>query len=478
MSEYQRKSESAGRRGAWQLGGVFAALLAVLMFFSGTIYQYNLPQVTASKPFNGYLNKKETASGNIDWENIAKVYSPVAATLSEVCFEEGDWVAAGQVMFRLSYDRSEAERKLKEIDNNLKKLEIDIQGINLRMEKTQRSIADYRASQAEARRLYEKERTKETTSNDLQLVDIDIRKAEQTLTDTRTLYEAGAATGREVKSAEESLEVLYLKRESTIRAQQEQSDKESDALDSLRRNISTYDKPLADCLADITQYELDLESRSRDFISYDLQREPYLEALDSYDAHGEILSAADGEILSIPVEEGQKINENALVATIGEGHNYIIECTISIDNNFIFPGDVCELSNTMHILYGDIISLTPGERGKAVKIGISSDEVTVGESFNLTFERRSEIRYTLVQNGALHQDSDGYYLNRVKKSNGLLGREFVLDRIDVNIGDSDLQNTVITGGIRFFEPIALTSDKPVSPGDIIKLMNEADFFAD
>ena len=478
MGEYGKRPESGGRRRAWQFGGAFAALLAILMFFSGTIYQYNLPQVTASKPNNGYLNKRETSSGNADWETIDKLYAPVAGTIAEVCFKEGDWVGAGEVMFRMSYDRTEAERKLREIENSKKKLEIDIESINLRMEKTMRAIEDYNASKAEAKRQYEKERTRETTSNDLEMIDLDIRKAEKALEDAQFLFEAGAGTEREVKSAEDSLEVLWLKRETTLRTQAEQAVKDADALDALRRNLTAYDKPLADSQSDITQYELDLESRARDLAGYELQREPYLESLATYDAHGVVRAKTDGIILTLPVEAGQKISENALLATVGVGADYILECTISIDNNFVFPGDSCELSNTLHILYGDILSLSPGDRGKTVKIRVSSEEVTAGETFNVTFERRSDVRYTLVPNGALNQDSDGYYISQVRRRNGLLGKEFYLERLDVYIGDSDSQNTVITGGIRFFEPIALTSDKPVQPGDVIKLTNEADFFAD
>ncbi|MCL2059167.1 MAG: HlyD family secretion protein [Oscillospiraceae bacterium] len=467
------------RRGAWAIGGTFAALLAALMFFSGTIYQYNLPKVSASRPSNGYLSKRETSSGYADWESIGKQYSPIAGKVSEICISEGDRVDVGQVLFLLSFDRAEAERRLREIDNSLEKLEIDIQGLYLRMERANRAIADGNASKAEARRLYEAAAGKvATTSNDLAILEIDIKKAEQTLADATILFEAGAGTEREIASAQDNLDTLYLRHEATIRSMDEQLEKDAESLDTLYRNISSYDKSIADSLADIEQLELDLKSRERDKISYDLQREPYLEALAGYDAHGEIRASVGGLVLSVDAEVGQNVGEGAMMATIGIGNSYIVECQISIENNFVFLGDSCELSNTAHVFEGVIISIAPGDRGKALKVRLASDEVTVGETFNLTFERISDVRYTLVPNGALNQDNDGYYLNQVKRRDGLLGSEFYLERLDIYIGDSDSQNTVITSGLRFFEPIVLTSDKPVQPGETIMLINEADFFAD
>ena len=477
MNERYDGNEKTGRRGALAVGGVFAALLAAAMFFSGTIYTYDLPRVTASSPGNGYLNKRETSSGYADWETVVKINSQISGKIAEVCVGEGDRVTAGQVLFRMSYDREESERKLREIENSLEKLDLDIQGINLRMERYRRNLNEYASSKSEARRQYEKAATKDTTSNDLALTDFNIKKAEQTLSDTKALYEAGAATLRELTNAQDSLDTLYIQRKSTVRSMEEQSEKDADNLDTLYRNISSYDKSIADVNADMEQLELDLVSRGRDRISYELQKEPYLTALANYDSNMEVLSGSGGTVLSVPVEAGQTVGENALMATLGVGNSYIITCTISFDNNFIFPGDGVGLSNTAHVLDGVITSISPGERGKDLEIRVSSDEITAGETFDLSFVRRSEVRYTLVPNGALNQDNNGYYVNQIKKRDGLLGEEYYLERLDVYIGDSDSQNTVITGGVRFFEPIMLTSDKPVSPGDAVALVNEEDFFA-
>ena len=477
MSERLDSREPAGRRGALAVGGVFAALLAAAMFFSGTIYTYDLPRVTASSPGNGYLNKRETTSGYADWESVGKINSNIAGKIAEVRVSKGDRVTAGQVLFIMSYDRAESERKLLEIENSLEKLDLDIQGIYLKMERYKRNLSDYAASQAEARRQYEKAATKQTTGNDLALTDLNIRKAEQSLTDAKILYEAGAATLREVATAQDNLETLYIQRESTVRSIEEQREKDADNLETLYRNISSYDKSITDAKADMEQLELDLISREHDKKSYGMQKEPYLSALADYDDNLEIISDVSGIALTVPVEKGQNIGENTLMATVGVGNAYIVTCTIPIDNNFVFPGGAAVLSNTARVLEGEIISIEPGEHGKDLEVRVISDDIYAGETFDITFSNRSEIRYTLVPNGALNRDNDGYYVKQIKKRSGLLGDEYYLERLDVYIGDSDSQNTVITGGVRFFEPIMLTSDKPAAPGDAVTLTNEEEFFA-
>jgi hypothetical protein len=105
------------------------------------------------------------------------------------------------------------------------------------------------------------------------------------------------------------------------------------------------------------------------------------------------------------------------------------------------------------------------------------NDITAGETFDITFEKESTGSYILVPNGTLNMDGDGYFLYQVKQRNGLLGKEFYLEKLRVYTGDSDSDNTVITRGVTFFEPIVSLSDKGISEGDIVKLSNEGDFFA-
>jgi hypothetical protein len=170
------------------------------------------------------------------------------------------------------------------------------------------------------------------------------------------------------------------------------------------------------------------------------------------------------------------ISENTPLISIGAGNTFTIDCTVSEDNNFITPGDTCRLYNASHEAAGVVSRVWPSAGGKTVRVSVVSDVITAGESFEVQFEKQSAALFTLIPNGALNQDNDGYFLYQIKRTKGILGEEYYVERLNVYIGDSDYQHTVIIKGISFFEPIVLIGSKPLAAGDRIFLKNAGDFF--
>ena len=153
-----------------------------------------------------------------------------------------------------------------------------------------------------------------------------------------------------------------------------------------------------------------------------------------------------------------------------------MECSVSLDNNFVNPGDTCELSNASHVLKGKVRRIRPTAQGKTVTVTIFSDEVSEGETFIVTFEKLSAASFTLVPNSAINQDNDGYFLYQIKRRRGIMGEEYYLERLNIYIGDSDHQNTIVVRGITFFEPLVLVSNKILSAGLTVSLKNPENFF--
>jgi HlyD family secretion protein len=191
-----------------------------------------------------------------------------------------------------------------------------------------------------------------------------------------------------------------------------------------------------------------------------------------------VYAVQDSIIVDIAVNQGEIIKSSQLVAVCGKAQQYEMICNISLDNNFVSAGDSCELENSSHTLDGIVTRVTPVDQGKEVTIAIQSEEATAGETFDVTFEKESAESHILVPNGALNMDSDGYFLYQVKQRDGMLGKEFYVEKLRVYIGDEDHENTVISKGITFFEPVVLLSNKGLSNGETVKLENEGDFFAD
>lgn len=446
------------------IGVIFFVILFVLIFFSKTIYGYNLPIVTAVKPENGRLNKLELGTGVADYAKTQNVYAPVGGLVSEVLVQEGDAVKAGQPLYNLTFDRDETGRKLEEIANSRKRLNNDIKNINLKIEKLQRAIDGL------VNEVYEIE---PVSDYDLELIKLEIRQAELELDDVLAKYDAGQATELDVQRAENKIETLELKREELRRKLEEQA---RESWESIEDKEKEREEKLKDYEADLSILKLDKSSKQVDIDNLSLQEESYKKTLEDFDENSVISAPLDGTVISVPINKGETIRSEQQIATIGSDEGFQVECSVSLENDFVTSGDVVELSNATHAVEGVVDYVTPQAQGKSATITISSGEVTAGETFEVTFEKRSETTYTLVPNGAINQDNDGYFLNLIKRRDGILGEEYYLERLDVYIGDSDSKNTAVIRGITFFEPIALVSDKPISPGDAIVLSNAGDFF--
>ena len=99
-------------RGVKITGIVLFSLFVLLIFFSRTIYNFNVPMVTAVLPSNGRLSKKETATGQTDWSKTRDVYAPLAGVIEEIFMEDGETMAAGAILAKMSFDTDSVEQQI------------------------------------------------------------------------------------------------------------------------------------------------------------------------------------------------------------------------------------------------------------------------------------------------------------------------------------------------------------------------------
>ncbi|MDR0622893.1 MAG: HlyD family secretion protein [Treponema sp.] len=411
-------------------GGIIFALLALLLFFSKTVYTGGLPEVRGVKPVRGSLSKLEIASGIAGWAETENIYAEAGGAAGEVFVKEGDRVDPGQALFQMDFDLAAARRKFEEAENNMAKLENDIRNIRSGLEGLRSALG-----------AAERPEELPLLPGQAGIVGLEINKARRAMENAKFFFELGSAADVEARDAENSFKALLLKYE-----------------------------------AEAEELEFSLASKHIDLRNLRLTRDAAGEALAVYRANAVITAPAAGILTAMNAEKGRYFAENSLLASIGVGREFTVECTVSPDNNFIRPGDTCELSNASHGLSGRVSRVKPSAQGKIVSVSIISGEVSEGETFEITFEKTSASSFTLVPTGAVNQDSDGYFLYRIKRRKGLMGEEYYVDRLDVFPGDSDYRNTAIVRGITFFEPLVLTSDKMLSAGIPVFLKNPGDFF--
>ena len=410
-------------------GALIFILLVLLLFFSRTIYTYNMPQVTGTKPSRGTLNKLEISSGIARWAETENIYAASSGAAGKVYVREGERVEEGQILFEMDFNVPAAQRRLSEIDNNISKLEADIRSLFSRLNNILQALSS------------EGGKNTEYSSAGSELIIMEISRANIALADAQLSFSYGMLSRNELINAENNIKALLYK----------------------------YESEIHDIEHTIALKQIDLDSLR-------LARETTAETLRDYINNTVIRAPCAGVILDIYAERGKYFNENTLLVSIGTGSGFIVECNISLDNNFINPGDTCQLVNSNGALNGIVGRIRPSANGKTVTISITSDDVSDGETFDITFEKGSTASFTLVPNRAINQDNDGYFLYQIKRRSGIMGQEYYLERLNIYIGDSDHQNTAVIRGITFFEPIVLVSDKSLEAGMTVTLKNAEDFF--
>jgi len=416
-------------------GAVIFLVLILLLFFSRTIYNYNMPEVTGTRPKRGSLTKLEISSGIAGWAEKETIYAVGAGAVGNVYVMEGDAVERGQILFEMDFDVPAAQRRLIETDNNIFRLETDIRGLQLRNESIRTALAaaylDDSAPAGQAQPL----------TGLAGLIALELNRARNDYQNAQLSFDLGLQSRNSLLNAENNLRALYYK----------------------------YETEADDLLHSIALKQMEL-------VSLRLSRDTIQEMLRDYRNNAVVRAPADGIILELNAERGKFFPDNAFLVSIGIGREFIVECTISLDNNFVNPGDICELSNASHTLRGTVRRVRPSANGKTVTITVLSDEVNDGETFIVTFEKTGDSSFTLVPNSAINQDNDGYFLYQIKRRKGMMGDEYYVDRLNIFIGDSDHQNTIVIRGIVFFEPVVLVSNKILTAGQTVSLKNPGDFF--
>jgi len=459
--------------------------LVVLIFVSATIFNFNLPMVTAAMPVRGYLNHVELTTGIARYSETVEIATPVSGEITAVLVQEGEYVMAGTPLFEMDFRGADDEIRRRMEDANVNFAE---QQENIRVNRTRIQVENERTAinisnilQQIDELFAETDRPEYVSRFEISQITIEIERAEHELEIAEQMHEAGIFSAQELRNAQSNLENLRQRQsnaqavfdESTARA----AERLNEQAENRRRQIRNLEHQLEMAHQDQRVRGLELESlliqESTLEREHSTRTQNYENALaDFYESV--ITASASGVITQISINRGQHVSANQRLAALGQ--NLVIETEISLANTFVTTGSTARLYNSAHGTDGVVTVVNPHERGKTVFIEFESDAVSAGDTFAIQFSARSAESFVLVPNNAVNRDGDGYFLNQVRRRRGILGDEFFTERLRVYIGASDAENTAIIHGITFFEPLAVTSDRPFSERETIRLRNEADFF--
>ena len=172
-----------------------------------------------------------------------------------------------------------------------------------------------------------------------------------------------------------------------------------------------------------------------------------------------------GTITSVTVKAGDEAQpDTALVTMQPEGKGFTMSFSVTNDQaKRLSVGDKADLVNSWRYSDMDITlasikpdTTDPGQK-KLLTFDITGDEVTPGQSLNVSVGQKSANYDLIVPNSAIREDSNGKFILIVESKSSPLGNRYVATRVDVEVLASDDTQSAVSGALYGSEFVITTS---------------------
>lgn len=188
-----------------------------------------------------------------------------------------------------------------------------------------------------------------------------------------------------------------------------------------------------------------------------------------------------GTITSVTVKAGDEAQpDTALVTMQPGGKGFTMSFSVTNDQaKRLSVGDKADLVNSWRYSDMDITlasikpdTTDPGQK-KLLTFDITGDEVTPGQSLNVSVGQKSANYDLIVPNSAIREDSNGKFILIVESKSSPLGNRYVATRVDVEVLASDDTQSAVSGALYGYEFVITTSTQPVEAGKLVRLANNS-----
>lgn len=488
---------------------IFLILMLLLTFFSNTIMNYSLPEVSTATAMEGSVTSKVRGSGVVETAEDYQVMITQSHTVKSVKVSVGDEVKEGDLLFVLDDallpaagaaqamgDSAEQSSPAPTTDNNeIKEAEAALDALELDYNKSLLELAptyalenlDIRAAQEELNVALEKQKQAQSKAGlQAQLTNV-TKKVETLTTEVNALQqEMEAVSGNSIKKKSKKL----------IKKQKALADATAlkDSLTSQVEKLSDPDEAAADVRAKqksldtllVTLSEkkredgttqgksnLDLADKKK---KVEQQRE-YLEKLKNGSGNTQEIRAKNGGVIkTINCIAGDSVTPDSPLATIAvTGNGYSVKFAVTKEQaKLVKQGQDAEITN----IWGEDISATlnrikpdlenPNNQ-KILEFSVKGEDVTVGQNLDLSVGEKSGRYDVIVPNSAIREDNNGKYVFVVNVKSSPLGNRYLLKRAAVEVQASDDTNSAVTGELFEFDYVVTNSTKPLENGMKVRL---------
>ena len=489
---------------------IFLAVMLVLTFFSNTIMNYSLPQVSTQMIGSGTIKSQVRGKGLIEIVDPYNVTVDETRTISSVRVKEGDEVKAGDVIYSLEGIESEELASLKE---SYRKAETSyLTGIlsgTITLTNNNESVASIQGTLNSLQSVIDSRQADidlhKNNSNMIQLqidalgeystpstagYDNDIAANQANIdrwTEELTKYESDSQEYEDLskKISDAKLKIIDITYNKTVASNATDPNKAKREELATQKKIEDQgvvlsEKAKADAQANYDKYVKEMTGQVTGSAAVEELNElrEKIESLEKKSLGAEIVSPVDGRIVSLAKAAGEKTEANSTVATIQvEGKGFTTKISVDAKQAAkVKVGDTVTIDDYMYWgVTANLVAIQPDKddpkNKKTLVFDLVGDDLAAGGSISLAVGDANANYNLTVPKSALRQDNKGNFILILEPKSVPFGTRYVARRMEVTqIYDQDDFNAAIEANVDGWGTYVITnSTKPVKSGNQVRL---------
>ncbi|MCM1143557.1 MAG: HlyD family secretion protein [Blautia sp.] len=438
-TDMERRAEGGGKKRALTGFAAFLALMWLCTVISKSIYASKLPVVTVKRTESKYVEHIVETEGIV----VAGSKNPVTALgglrVQTLAVQVGDKVEEGNVLFTI--DIEDLDRLMEEKQEEISRLQLQLNALATNKEL------------AEQKKALEEERARADYDS--------LARYEDTLV---------GRMAEEVHQAEEDIEEQAGDEEALKKQLQAAAYAEADAIAQRDNTMKEAQRRIEDIQfpenADAT-----LETGQIELAG--LQKE-LAQFQEIKDAKGEITARQSGLVTDIYISVGSRLPDSAVLLLADDSVPYQFKTTIdSQQKSYVGLKDAISLKldgrsgqDAATVDYLTESQTAPGNY--ELYVNLPEGVGMPGLSGVMTCAKAGERYPSCIPSACIQTVNNRNYVYVVKERDGILGMEYYIEEVTVNILDQNDTWAAVEGALDSSSQIVESSDKEIKNGDIVR----------
>lgn len=449
---------------------VFLAFMWLCTIISKSIYASKLPVVTAQPPEEKYVEHRVEVEGIV----IAGDKSPVAALaglrVETLAVQVGDRVEEGDLLFTI--DMEDLLEIMEEKRNAMAKVQVQIDTIlaNEELARQKKELEEARAREDYDELARYKDTLVGRAAEEVKQAEEDIEET----ADERRLAQENAAAGSGEEKTEEELKQEEEQREAEDKqmkeALQAAAYAEADAKWDRDNVMKEAGRKVEDILlpenedSTLSVCQLELAGLQEEFARYQAVQ----------NAEGRVTAQQGGLITDVYINVGDRTTSSAAMLMADDAVPCQFKAVldkdqkkyIGLEDEVSLKLDGSSRETEAEIDYLSESESVPGSY--EIYVNLPEGKGTPGLSGAITHTESGEKYACCVPPQAVHKEDVRSYVYVVKEREGILGMEYYVEEINVNIRDENDSWVAVEGALDDESQVVISSTKEVHNGDIVR----------